>query len=256
MKSLEILVSTVETLRSPNGCEWDKKQTFDSLKTCIIEEAYELVDAIESNDKNKLIEELGDYLLQVIMICTIASETGIFNLDIVALNVNKKMIDRHPHVFKDTQHLNEKQVIDQWEKIKETEHKKKSVMEDIPTMPSLLKAEKIQKRASRVGFDWPNVSDTIDKLEEEISEFKNALASNCQEQIEEEAGDILFSLVNVLRKCNLNSEDVLRRANKKFISRFSEMEKLSNYTLDKLTLESKEQLWQKAKEQQAANKLR
>ena len=139
------LITTVEKLRGPGGCEWDKEQTFDSLKVCIIEEAYELVDAIESKNNLKLIEELGDYLLQVIMISTIAAETNLFNLDDVLSKVNKKMIDRHPHVFKQAKNLSSKQVTQQWEDIKESETKTDSIMSSIASFPALLKAEKIQK---------------------------------------------------------------------------------------------------------------
>ena len=244
---LEELISTVQKLRGPGGCEWDKEQTFDSLKVCIIEEAYELVDAIESKHNHKIIEELGDYLLQVIMICTIASETNLFNLDDVFKKVNNKMIKRHPHVFKQSKKLSSQRVTKQWEDIKENESTTDSIMNSIASFPALLKAEKIQKKAAKVNFEWPNVSGAILKLEEEINEFKIALQQHSKSQIEEEAGDILFSLVNVLRKCNINSEEALRKANTKFVNRFKEMENLTEKHLKELTLEQKEQLWQQAK---------
>lgn len=247
MSFLKELITTVEKLRGPGGCEWDKEQTFDSLKVCIIEEAYELVDAIESKNNLKLIEELGDYLLQVIMISTIAAETNLFNLDDVLSKVNKKMIDRHPHVFKQAKNLSSKQVTQQWEDIKESETKTDSIMSSIASFPALLKAEKIQKKAAKVDFEWPDISGTLLKLEEEINEFKVALKENSKIKIEEEAGDILFSLVNVLRKCNINSEEALRKANKKFINRFKEMENLTEKNLKALTLDQKENLWQQAK---------
>jgi tetrapyrrole methylase family protein / MazG family protein len=249
MKALDNLVSTVEKLRGPNGCEWDKEQTFETLRVCIIEEAYELVDAIEIKNNSKIIEELGDYLLQVIMICTIATETNLFYLEDVINQVNQKMINRHPHVFKQVTKLNSNDVIKQWEKIKEKELSSSSMMDSIASLPALLKAEKIQKRATKVKFDWPEVAGALSKLEEEIEEFKIALKeNNSNNHIEEEAGDILFSLVNVFRKCNINSEDALRKSNLKFIKRFKEMEQLAEYKLNDLSLAQQEEFWEKAKQ--------
>ena len=168
MKALDTLISTVEKLRGPNGCEWDKEQTFETLRVCIIEEAYELVDAIELQNSSKIVEELGDYLLQVIMICVIATESNLFYLEDVINHVNQKMINRHPHVFKTATKLNTNDVIKQWEDIKDQELSSSSMMDSIASLPALLKAEKIQKRATKVNFDWPDVSGTLNKLEEEM----------------------------------------------------------------------------------------
>ena len=248
MNQFDTLLSTVEKLRGPNGCEWDKQQTFESLTPCIIEEAYELVDAIELKNNKKIVEELGDYLLQVILISVIASEKNLFFIQDVLNGVNQKMINRHPHVFGNSKFLESKDVILQWEEIKDKELSEASLMDSIASLPALLKAEKIQKRAAKVNFDWPNISGAIDKLSEELHEFSQALQENCsKDHIEEEAGDILFAIVNVLRKCNINSEEALRKANTKFVERFKEMERLTKNSLKDLTLEEKESVWKQAK---------
>ncbi|MBH38506.1 nucleoside triphosphate pyrophosphohydrolase [bacterium] len=248
MKSLNELIKTIETLRSPQGCPWDKEQTFKTLIPCIIEECYELVEAIESDDSEHIIEECGDVLLQVVMIATIANETQLFSLQSIAEHVNTKMIKRHPHVFKHTTIKTSKDVLQQWESIKQKEKPSQSNMDNIPPLPALVKAEKIQKKAAQDGFDWNHTHDAIKKIKEEINEFNHELKQNHnQDTLEEEAGDLLFSIINVLRKENINPETALRKANHKFISRYKTMESLSP-NFKSLSLEKKEVLWKKAKQ--------
>ena len=248
MQSLDDLIKTVEKLRSPEGCPWDKEQTFKSLVPCIIEECYELVEAIESDTVDAIIEECGDVLLQVIMIATIAKETKTFSIQTIAEHVNEKMIRRHPHVFQKTTIKTSNEVLEQWDSIKEKEKQTTSKMDGIPHLPALIKAEKIQKKAAKSGFDWENTNDAIQKINEEINEFKEELKQDQNnEKIEEEAGDLLFAIINVLRKEKINPETALRKANNKFITRYKTMESLSS-NFETLTLDEKEILWKKAKE--------
>ena len=248
MTSLNKLIKTVETLRSPEGCPWDKEQTFSSLIPCILEECYELVDAIEKKDTENIIEECGDVLLQIIMIATIATETQLFSLDTIADTVNTKMIRRHPHVFGDKKLDTSDEVLNQWEAIKKKEHSSTSIMDPLPQLPALQKAEKIQKRAAKQGFDWNTSQEAFEKVTEELAEFQTELTKSANHQLrEEEAGDLLFAIVNVLRKESINPETALRKANEKFIKRYQAMEKL-NDEFGTLPLEEKEKLWKQAKQ--------
>ena len=250
MNTIENLANIVKKLRSPEGCPWDKEQTFKSLIPCIIEEAYELVDAIESENINHIKEELGDVLLHVVMLSTIAEENQQFNYDDVANDVGHKMIRRHPHVFGDAQADTVEDVWKHWETIKKTETSSHSIMDNIPKLPALLEAQKVQKKAQRAGFDWDDKTGVIDKLNEEIREFTEACALNDRDAIEDEAGDVLFSIVNVLRKMNINAEDVLRKSNKKFVNRFQKMEEIhSTSDFTHLNFEDKVELWNAAKQQ-------
>ena len=246
MDPIEQLVNIVSQLRGPGGCPWDIEQTLTSLTPCIIEEAYELVDALESGNIDHIIEECGDVLLQVVMISCIANETNLFDLGNVATCVREKMIDRHPHVFGNKSIDTVDDVMVQWESIKDQKDKSVNVMDKIPALPALLKAEKIQKKASKQGFDWPDSEGAIDKVYEEFSELKDALKTLDQLDIEEEIGDLLFAMVNVCRKTNINAEEALRKANNKFISRYNLMADLDPNFLN-LTLAEKETLWQQAK---------
>ncbi|RAP30215.1 nucleoside triphosphate pyrophosphohydrolase [Candidatus Marinamargulisbacteria bacterium SCGC AG-343-D04] len=246
MLPLKKLLETVRTLRSPNGCPWDREQTFQSLIPCLIEEAYELSEALENNCKENMLEECGDVLLQVVMISILAEEKNYFSLDDIATCVNQKMIRRHPHVFGDKKASSVNDVLKNWEDIKKIEKNETSAMSNIPKLPALMKATKIQKKASKTGFDWPDKEGPLLKLDEEIQEFKKAYSQNNNENIIDEAGDILFSLVNCLRKLHINPEEALQKANQKFINRFQEMEKTSK-DFKNLTLEEKENLWQETK---------
>ena len=218
MPELSRLCDIVTTLRSPEGCPWDRAQTLTSLTPGIIEEAYELVDALESGNMPHIIEECGDVLLQVVMISRIASETKLFDLGTVATAASDKMIRRHPHVFADKTVSNVSEVLVEWESIKDLEKTTQGIMDDLPKLPALLRAQKIQKRASKVGFDWPDTAGAWEKVDEELNEFKNELKGQDKPKIEEEAGDLLFALVNVLRKENINAEEAYEKRIKNLLS--------------------------------------
>jgi tetrapyrrole methylase family protein/MazG family protein len=226
MANVRRLVDIVKRLRGPGGCPWDKEQTFQTLKPYILEEAYELYDALESGDIDNLKEELGDVLLHVVMISEMTDEQGFFNLDDVTATISEKMIRRHPHVFGDTQVNSAEEVLTNWEAIKKTEKPTAaSVMDSIPrSLPALSQAHKIQKKASKLGFDWPSAEGALDKCEEEFAEFREELKANQAEKMEDELGDILFSVVNVCRKLKIDPEQALRKSNQKFVKRFSKME--------------------------------
>lgn len=250
--NLEKLVRLMEQLRGENGCPWDKKQTRNSLKPYIIEEAYELVEAIESGNVNRIKEELGDLLFQIIFQCQIAKENKEFNIFDVIDEITDKMIKRHPHVFGDMKLKTPEEVLSQWEVQKKSEGKmRQSILEGIPvSLPSLLKALRLQKRVAQVGFDWRDINDVIRKLDEEINEFKKALEDNKPEKIEEELGDILFMIVNVSRFVGVNPEDALRKTIDKFIERFQYIEKKASergIELSNMTLEEMDNLWDEAK---------
>lgn len=251
MGNFEKLIKIVKALRAPNGCPWDKEQTFKTLTPHIIEEAYELVDAIESDSFDHLKEELGDVLLHVVMLSNMAEEQSKFDIYDVAETVTKKMIHRHPHVFGNTTLKSVDDVWKNWEKIKQNENKNKSIMASIPNqLPALLHAYKIQKKASRLGFDWPDFEGPIEKIKEEIDELEAEIKVNNIEKIKNEAGDLLFSLVNILRKCDINPEEALQSTNKTFKSRFQKMEesaKKNKQHFSELPLDQKEQLWNQAK---------
>ncbi len=226
MDAIQKLHEIVLQLRAPNGCPWDREQTFESLTPHIIEEAYELVDAIKSGNKTDIREELGDVLLHVVMLSAMAEETNDFNLDEVADHVGEKMIRRHPHVFGDTQVNSVDEVWENWEKIKATE-KEQNPLASIPkSLPALLKAAKIQKKAARMGFDWPDSTGPLEKIDEEMAEIKTALAdqslspSERQTQLTDELGDMLFTWVNICRKFDIDPETALNSANDKFSGRF------------------------------------
>lgn len=255
MSSFEDLIQTVKALRAPDGCPWDKEQTFKTLTPYILEEAYELVDAIENGSINDIKEELGDALLHVVMLSNIAEEKNHFSVYDVAEYENNKMIHRHPHVFGDTKVDSVDDVWKNWEVLKKEEKSDtSSIMDTIPKhLPALLQATKLQKRASRVGFDWPDMTGPFDKIKEEVAELETAYKNNDRCNLEEEAGDVLFAIVNVLRKLKINPEECLRHTNQKFISRFKHMENActeSHTELSSLSLEKQEELWQNAKSQE------
>ena len=245
--NLDKLKEIVKRLRAPDGCPWDIEQTFQSLTPHIIEEAYELVDAIESEDVQHFKEELGDVLLHVVMLSEMADEKGWFKLDDVAKDVTDKMIRRHPHVFGDKSAQTADDVWVHWEEAKKKENPDSSVMDNIPKLPALIQASKIQKKAARVGFDWPDKQGPIDKLREEVAELVEAVED--PHHREEELGDVLFSLVNICRHYQLNAEDVLRHTNQKFVKRFKLMESLfEGRELQTLSLREMEAKWQEAKQ--------
>ncbi|HEV3220569.1 MAG TPA: nucleoside triphosphate pyrophosphohydrolase [Candidatus Acidoferrales bacterium] len=236
------LVALQERLLAPNGCPWDREQTHESLRTYLIEEAYEVLDALESGDADKFAEELGDLLLQIIFHSALASQAGRFDVSDVIERVHTKMVRRHPHVFGNRKAGTAAQVLKNWEQLKAEERRAaranngkstkdgdkaapSSLLDGIPhTLPAVLEAYQVARRAARVGFDWPDISGVLDKLREESSELERALAARNADEIESEAGDLLFAAVNVARFLKLDPEIVLKKSNRKFIERFQQME--------------------------------
>jgi len=256
---LEKLHQITSQLRDPEkGCPWDKEQTFESIAHCAIEEAYEVVEAIENKDYEAFKNELGDLLFQVAFHSNIAEEMNLFTFDDVVDSITTKLINRHPHVFSDLSIEDSKAQTDHWEKIKIEERKQKyginSILDDIGTnQPALNIAYKIGKRARSVGFDWNNVGGVIDKIEEEIEELKVAINSGNQSNIEEEAGDLLFSIVSLSRHTSIDPESALRKANKKFDQRFRSMERVlkeSNREFSHMTERELDKLWENIKEKE------
>jgi len=227
-KLFKELVDIIAKLRSEDGCPWDKEQTNDTLKPSLIEEVYEVVDAIDDGSSEKLEEELGDLLMQVLLNAQIAEDEGKFSISGVLRKISDKLTRRHPHVFGDVQVRDTQEIIANWEAIKSQEHAnkdRKSVLDGIPShLPNLMKARKIQSKASTVGFDWEKAEDVLEKVEEEIEELKASIDASEQDGIEEEIGDILFSVVNLSRFLNVEPEEALRKSNAKFIRRFRQME--------------------------------
>jgi len=251
--SLHELVRIVAKLRDPNGgCPWDLEQTHDSLTPYVIEEAYEVVDAVKL-DRPKLKDELGDLLLQVVLHAQIASEEKTFSLEDVIQGISKKLVYRHPHVFGEKKVAGTKEVLENWEQLKQKElPKDKSILDGVPrSMPALLRAQRLGDKAARVGFDWKSADDVLPKVAEELKEIAEASPSDSKAQ-DEEFGDLLFVLVQWARKSNKNAEEILSAANDKFTRRFKEMER-SIFThhgekrLNELSLEQLEELWVKSK---------
>ena len=225
----ERLLDIMHRLRGPSGCPWDREQTRTSLKPYLIEESYEVLEAIESGSSAPLREELGDLLFQVVFHAEIAAERGEFTMADVLLCLGDKMVSRHPHVFGDASVDTPHQALAQWETIKQREAaaqgRRRSVIEGVPrALPSLLRAQRIQSKAARVNFDWPDARTAWTKVEEEVREASAALAAGDRERLQEELGDVLFSLVNVARLSALDAEDALHRAIEKFRRRFTTME--------------------------------
>lgn len=246
------LVRIMATLRSGQGCPWDKEQTRESLKPFIVEEAYEVLEAIDNRDPSALKEELGDLLFQIIFQCQVASERGEFSLDDVIAGISEKMISRHPHVFGDADVKTSAEVLLKWDEHKKREGKQReSILEGVPrTLPALLQAQKLQARASKVGFDWERPDDLLGKLDEEIDEFKSAFSGKNIDETEDELGDVLFMLVNIARFIGLNPEEALRKTISKFISRFRYIEmsaKEQGRGLSDMTLAEMDALWDEAK---------
>ena len=252
---LKELIATFKSLRDPNnGCAWDREQTFKSIASCSIEEAYEVADAIEREDFQALKSELGDLLFQVVFHAEMADEEGLFDLTDVISELNDKLIRRHPHVFSDKSAITAEDSLTIWEDIKAEERKNlkyHSLMDDVPrNLPSLTRAKKLQKRAARVGFDWPSSREVMAKIQEEMLELEIERKADNRENISEEIGDILFTLVNLTRHFNLDPEDIMRKSNLKFENRFRAMEnhaKNNDLVLDKMSLEELEEIWQKIK---------
>lgn len=242
----------MQKLRSEKGCPWDKKQTRETLKPYIIEEAYELIEAIEEDDPEKIKEELGDLLFQIVFQCQIAKENDEFDISDVIEKIGTKMISRHPHVFGDAECRTPEEVIEQWEVLKKQEGKlRDSILDGVPqAMSSLLRAHRLQKRAAQVGFDWENIEDVLKKVDEEMHELKEALKSGKREDMEDELGDIFFMLVNLSRFMKVHPEDAHRKTISKFIHRFRYIEMKAaeqGRELSDMTLEEMDKLWDEAK---------
>ena len=248
--NLEKLIEIISILRSENGCKWDREQTHATLKRNMLEEAYEAVEAIDENNINHLKEELGDVLLQVVLHSQIAKEYNEFTIEDVAKQISDKLIHRHPHVFGNIKVKSTEEILDNWEKLKKEEKPERtSVMDGITKGQSaLMSAQKISKKAVKVGFEWPDENSLYDCVLSEIREFKEA---KTKENKEEELGDILFAIVNLARWNKIEAESALLKSNKKFINRFKAMEQNANKELENLTLEEWDKLWKQAKKQTA-----
>lgn len=245
------LLDIMEMLRAPGGCPWDREQDHVSLKQFLIEETYEVLEAIDLQDMDKLLEELGDLLLQVVFHAQIANEHGEFNIMDVTTGICRKMISRHTHIFGDVKVNSAEEVLINWEAIKKQEKGFKShtqVLRDIPSnLPALMRGYKVQKKAAQVGFDWDRVEDAIAKVEEELQELKDAYQEGQQESINEELGDLLFAVVNVSRFFKQQPELALTSTIEKFIRRFEYIEQNAGRPLEEMTLEEMDSLWDQAK---------
>lgn len=221
----EKLCEIVAKLRAPGGCPWDREQTHESLLPALIEEAYEVAGAVRSRDNSNFREELGDLLLLIVMHAEIAREAGGFNIDNVIGEVTEKLIRRHPHVFGKSDALDSGAVLKQWESIKRTEKTGRHYLDGLPAvLPALMRAQKAQSKVARVNFDWIEVRDVLAKVEEELGELNDALASEDPQLVEDEIGDLLFAVVNLARKCKLDAESTLQTATDKFVARFNRLE--------------------------------
>jgi len=249
MEAMDRLLEIMRRLRGENGCPWDREQNHRTLKKYLIEEAYEVLDAIDQEDDDMLVEELGDLLLQVVFHAQIGKEEGRFDFSDIAEGISEKMIRRHPHVFSpaDFQAADADAVLVKWAEIKDTE-KKKGLMDVPKPFPALYRSEKLQKNAARVGFDWQRSEDVRDKILEELSEVDEAIVG--RGDIGEEMGDLLFSVVNWCRFWHIDAEEALRDANEKFIRRFSLMEEMiaeKGLKMEKMALHEMDDFWERAK---------
>lgn len=265
-KTFDELISVMARLRAPGGCPWDAEQTYASLAQYLLEECYETFDAIQeadaTGDTANLREELGDVLLQVVFHSTIAAEKGDFTIDQVVEGVTEKLVLRHPHVFGEAELKTAHDVLSNWDELKKAQQKasgkveksKDSILEDVPVhFPALLEGQKLTKKAAKAKFDWENVGQIFDKLDEETGELKNAIRVN--ENIEEEIGDLLFVVVNLARKLDVDAETALKKTNRKFRERFKFIEtelKSNGKTLEESNLEEMDALWNQAKKRNSA----
>ncbi|MBQ2704604.1 MAG: nucleoside triphosphate pyrophosphohydrolase [Clostridia bacterium] len=252
---IDDLVQIIRLLRGEGGCPWDMQQTHQSIRNNVIEEAYEVADAVDTDDKAALCEELGDLLMQVVFHARMAEETGDFNLDQVADGVCQKLVHRHPHVFGTVKADTVGQVLDNWDAIKMEEKNQQTYTDTLLSVPrafpGIMRAAKVQKRAAKVGFDWADSQGAWDKLHEEIDEVRAAEQSGNADAVAEEVGDLLFSVVNVTRFLKVDGEEAISKATDKFISRFDKMEQLAvskGLNLKELTLEEMDALWDEIKQ--------
>lgn len=256
----EKLVELMEILRNPGGCPWDREQTRETLKPMLIEEAHEVLEAIDSEDPDDLCEELGDLLFQILFHCKIADEHGEFSIHDVCCRAYKKMVRRHPHVFGDREIADSQELLRNWEELKADEKalagrpvkKDKSLLHGIPkSLPAMYTAYQITAKAARVGFDWPDLEGLREKFLEEFEELLEALQESSEERVKEEVGDLVFVVMNIARYLQIDPETALNRANLKFVSRFQAMERAllkDGRSLSDASLEEMEDVWQSQKE--------
>jgi len=241
----------IRRLRAPDGCPWDREQTHESLKSYTIEEAYELIEAIESGQDSLIKEELGDVFLQIALHCQIASERGAFDFGDVVEKISQKMIYRHPHVFGDKKVFSAREVEQNWAKLKKKEKNSDSALDGIPAvLPALLTAHRMSERASKVGFDWPDIASIFDKIKEEWQEVQEAYEGGNFQETREELGDLLFAIINLIRRLDGNAEEVMRETTRKFSRRFREMEKIlseAHQTIGDLTSDEMDACWEEVK---------
>ena len=262
-KDFEKLVEIVATLQGPKGCPWDRVQTHETLKPYMVEETYEAIEAIDDKNHKKLAEELGDMLLHILMHAEMARRERKFTVHDIIGSISAKMIRRHPHVFSKRKVKTVEEVWKKWEEIKAAETKKKGekhkgILESIPqSLPALYRADKVQRRAARVGFDWNSVSGAWKKVHEEIDEIQELLKKSkgrSKARLKEELGDLLFAIVNVTRKMNIDAEETLQRSTSKFMRRFSQIEHNSRKKgkhLHKMSLKEMDRLWEQAKKRES-----
>jgi tetrapyrrole methylase family protein/MazG family protein len=246
------LVDIIARLRGPDGCPWDRKQTHASLRECLLEECYEVLEALDEGDSRRLSVELGDLLMQVVLHAQIAGEAGEFELGDVIGSINTKLIHRHPHVFGHVKVRDADEVLVNWEALKKQERKKNAYMlGSVPRdMPALAYSQEVQGRVARVGFDWQDDEGVIDKLVEEIEEFRQA---ESKQQRESEFGDLLFTLANIARRQGIDLESALRQASRRFYKRFTRMEELCRkrgLSFDKLSFDEQNKLWEEVKKEE------
>lgn len=252
MEQLHRLIDIMKMLRNKeSGCPWDLKQTPESLKKYILEEAYEVLEAIDDNDKEELKKELGDLLLQIVFQSQIAEEKGEFNIEDVAKSISDKLELRHPHIFGEKQDLTPDQVKNNWERIKKEKEGKKRILDGVPrSFNALLRSLRLQQKAGAVGFEWQNSVDILEKVKEEINELEEGIKNNDRPNIEEELGDILFVMVNLAKKLEVDPEDALQKANNKFIKRFNYIEhavESGGKKMEEQTLDYLDSLWNESK---------
>ncbi|MDH5473610.1 MAG: nucleoside triphosphate pyrophosphohydrolase [Gammaproteobacteria bacterium] len=259
MNNINRLLEIMAALRAPDtGCPWDIKQTFETIVPYTLEEAYEVADSIERGQMDELKDELGDLLFQVVFYAQMAKEQGLFDFDDVVAAINDKLVRRHPHVFAGVEYKNEKTLNEAWETAKSNERDQKSeaaqasILEGVAmALPALKRAQKLQKRAARVGFDWPDVTPVWEKLDEEINELRQSVVQQDKACVFEEVGDLLFSCVNLARHLGVDAEQALKQGNAKFIKRFSHIEdqlKQQDKPIQECKIDELERLWQASKQ--------
>ena len=250
-KSFTKLLNIVRQLRGPDGCPWDKEQTHKSLLPYFLEEAYEVIEGVEAGDMNSLKEELGDVLLHVVFQADIAQKNSEFTIEDSLNHVNEKLVRRHPHVFGDKKADAAFHAKQNWESAKHKEKKRKSRLDGVPkTLPALTRAQRLQEKASYTGFDWEKIGQVWDKIHEEIQELKEAQSNGNKSHIEEEIGDVIFSIVNLARFLNISAEAALRKTNRKFTTRFKAVEdelKNRGKTVEDSNLEEMDTIWNEVK---------